>query len=764
VGTDLERSSLLYYIGSGKAGFCLKPSLTLAGGGDDKLYPFSVIDESEPLSCLLEANLLTDANSHIGRKFLLMQKSEYNLQTDELKPINNKDIEQYWQEAFSFYSQHENKTNISILSEQVAKDGSLKPFQSLFYCKHKKSYFHPPCPKCSLPLEQCYDDDLLAQQGLQPYSTSLKRYLFCPSCFEILGSSSFYVSSLQTNDPETTIDQWGLIKEFGSLKENHSMQSELPCLKCSKSKECFGPENLAASNMVPFSFYPFFMFVLDEYSVNAPDFLALISGATINDLEDKLGLKQAKGRINCLKHLKQNCREPLHFFNEDDQRRFLEILYLKLAFLEDAFDNILHSLNEPGYPDYELSLDRIWVRLPDQAGMLPFFWNFKAKHIAAVGYKSKMPFFRQKMASSNLYYLGIIWFYTLLVNRKQDISKVYQAINQAVGKDGVIDDASVAKLLNCETNNTFAMENIFWIPDSVKVKDRWRSIWETSINLGWYFLKSGIDPDFKWSEEKFKGKLEALRGQIKEDLFSIKEDSAPTGQDSDESFDVGGNDRKIHDILLKVLPRLSSSSESLKEMPEDITMETVVLKSDEAGEDETPVSTDLSIRDVDESDNMDATVIREKEPAKEPDADDLLDATMVRPSSGSDDIINRTLSQGLAPEAQPVTPSKEPDADDLLDATMVRPSPGSDDIINRTLSQGSAPKAQPVIPSKEPDEDENLDATMVIRPSQKAGFEEGRGAPKPSSREPEKKSLLADDNNNGDALDETFVIKPGNKK
>ena len=205
--TDLKRSSLLYYIDSEKAGFCLKPSLKSAEGDDEQLYPFSVIDESEPLSCLLEADLLTDANSHIGRRFLLMQKSEYNLQTDELKPINNKDIEQYWQEAFLFYSQQENETNISILSEQVAEDGSLKPFRSLFYCKHKKSYFHPPCPKCGLPLEQCYDDHLLVQKGLQPYSTSIKRYLFCPSCFESTGSSNFYVSSLHSNDLKTTMDQ-----------------------------------------------------------------------------------------------------------------------------------------------------------------------------------------------------------------------------------------------------------------------------------------------------------------------------------------------------------------------------------------------------------------------------------------------------------------------------------------------------------------------------------------------------------------------------
>ena len=65
---------------------------------------------------------------------------------------------------------------------QSGADGILSPFASLFFCKEKGRYFHPPCPRCGRPLALCVDDAVLAAAGLPLYSRSLERHLYCEAC------------------------------------------------------------------------------------------------------------------------------------------------------------------------------------------------------------------------------------------------------------------------------------------------------------------------------------------------------------------------------------------------------------------------------------------------------------------------------------------------------------------------------------------------------------------------------------------------------
>jgi hypothetical protein len=231
-----------------------------------------------------------------------------------------------------------------------------------------KTFFHPPCPKCGLLLQQCYDDNLLTSLGLQPYSTSLNRYLFCPACFESQGKSDYFTYSGKDFNPSILKDHKDLIKKFGQLNEVPQKTDPFPCMSCSSHQECYGAQGLAVSRIVPFSFYPFFMYILKDRLVNAVDFISLISGRLPEDLESQLAQKKEVGRMNCLKTIRQKGFDKTSFLFDKDERFFLEVLYLKLAFLGELFQIIFPATDSSHHHDFRFSIENIWLKLSDQGG------------------------------------------------------------------------------------------------------------------------------------------------------------------------------------------------------------------------------------------------------------------------------------------------------------------------------------------------------------------------------------------------------------
>ncbi|MBE9582363.1 MAG: hypothetical protein IMF18_12180 [Proteobacteria bacterium] len=257
-------------------------------------------------------------------------------------------------------------------------------------------------------------------------------------------------------------------------------------------------------------------------SVNAPDFLSLISGASFEELEAHLAEKQEPGRISCLKALKGDDPVKAPFIFSTDERYFLEVLYLKLSFLGELAQTVFSGLDTYRHPDLGLSLNRIWVKLSDQSGLLPFFWNFRVRLIDVGGSAVKMPCVPQSPPYYGIYFLGLVWFYTLLVNKKQGVSEVYMALEQGLEKMASRDDASVENLPESGRNGFCLPENIFWNPESRTGKtlgEDWLQLWEKSLDLGWSLLNASLRGDPKWSIDEFRQGLESLREEVKATLF-----------------------------------------------------------------------------------------------------------------------------------------------------------------------------------------------------------------------------------------------------
>jgi len=241
--------------------------------------PFSLISESGPFSKVFSAVLKSDAGQPAARLFLLTQKDVYARSEEASTHLNNSSIEQCWQDLLSSYSRVETGAKPLMLHGQKGPDETLRPFQPLFYCALKNSYFPPLCPCCGQTLGLCRDESILEAHGLQPYSHSLRRYLYCASCLQSGASVAFYAPETEENDPPSLIDRDGLIHKMGQIKADSPQgHNPVPCPGCSQRQACYGAQSLALSRISIFSFYPFYMFIFNADTIVSEDYAKLVSG------------------------------------------------------------------------------------------------------------------------------------------------------------------------------------------------------------------------------------------------------------------------------------------------------------------------------------------------------------------------------------------------------------------------------------------------------------------------------------------------------
>ena len=545
-----------------------------------KRFPFRVLNESSPLTRLLRAEILTDAGSLVQPVFLLVQKDAYRYQPSELWPLTNLDVEACWQQAHSFFSVAESgKAPISAivhdvirLGEATTTSGSRNAFQSLFFCTHRRVFFHPPCPGCGQSLFLCKDDPLLLSQGLSAYSSSLRRYLYCPTCQPTKEGNGFYVPSLDIADSGGVRDCSGLIASWRYLLAGGLAPVGFPCLNCTERDKCHGPENLAAVRISPFGFYPFHMLVVKAMTIRAADFLPLVSGANMDDMENRLLEKNEPARLSTIAELRRVVGEKDLFLFDGMEKHFLEVLYLKLSFLYEITEMIRTG---PAPLDIHAALDCLWVKIPGQGSFLPGLWSFRVGYMdigltrqAALG----RPGAHQVRIS---YFLGLVWFHVLLTNTSQPATAVIAEL-AGILENNQSTDADI------KNAPTFALENIFWNPAAHRQKEfpfEWKSLWKKTLGLAWALLTADR-PGAVWSPDQFRQDLSAIRKEIKMQLFV--EGGTPAIAPTE-----GSDDRAIHKILTGIIGKWETAfnpSSTEASGPKDIQAETVILSGDRAQE------------------------------------------------------------------------------------------------------------------------------------------------------------------------------------
>lgn len=546
-------------------------------------FPFTVIAEPDPFSRLLKGAFVTDAGNVVREVFLLTQKDRYLLAEDTLRPVTNTDIDLAWQSAYSSYARRKNDM-LFLLPPRLEGHGNLGALRSLFFCKKSHRFFHPPCPECGVPLELCRDDTPLTRSGLQPYQSSLKRYLFCPSCTAEGKGPDFYVYELDRHDPSRLKDWRGLIGDFTSLTPSYEQTPEVPCCRCPFREECYGPERKALSRIVPFSFYPFYLLVFDAMSLGGLEFVSLLAGAPLREIETGLRARGEAGRAECLTELEHARMSETTFLFDQGERSFFEILYLKLTFLADVVRGFPRE-KRISDPAMNPSCDAIWVKLADQNGYLPAYWNFRTAFLDVGEYLPRCGDGEVPAAGSDVSFLGLLWFYTLLVNRKNDMKTISRLLERSIANPIRRERRLLTGEADEKEEDAFSPVNIYWDPEGREPHRNWWDSWHAAMRLGWVLVAAGSVGGDEWSEEAFLQQVNDLREKVKGMIFSVEALPPEVAQLSE----TNKNERtQIREALLEIhrawIARSEEEQKTVEPPRSTESMETVILAAETSGE------------------------------------------------------------------------------------------------------------------------------------------------------------------------------------
>jgi hypothetical protein len=517
--------SLLDLLHSAGNEFHLRIRLTADEAADAQSgsHVFLVLDGPKSFTRIVAARIVTKAEHVVRDLFILQQSDDYPAANTEIWPLTNADLEARWQHAGKTYhalaTQEPSHRSPLFLSGQIQPDGRLAAFHSLFYCTFTRTFFHPPCPLCGGHLWLCSDESLLQAFGLPLYSQSLSRYLYCPSCVPPSADARFYAFSRKNSDPDAVLDTKSLINQFGNLMgRDIEPRLKFPCTDCDERGTCYGVENLVDKRMVPYSFYPFFAFFFEADTLQAADFLMLLSGASLEALIERAAYHHWNGRLNALRAAQRRLRASTSsFFATPSDQKFLEILYLKLAFLEELMDCLRKVCSEE-MNDGAFSINRVWVRLPEQTSYLPIFWSFNVHYLGFGADVNPSLSLSPNLPVNLLYFLGKVWFFALLTNSRQDMRAVRPILKRMLSEPNM-HPADPGRPMFQNKDPIFAPENIFWDPPGQPISEPLHSLWENSLVLGMDLLSAAVNRKSSWSEMHFYRSLKKLREDVKDHHF-----------------------------------------------------------------------------------------------------------------------------------------------------------------------------------------------------------------------------------------------------
>lgn len=676
--------TLLPYLQSGPGRFALRlpPARQAAAAA-----ALSDDDQSDPLARIVAAQIMTDAGSEVRPVWLHVQRDACDHLVPSFPDLANPQVEECWQRAAG------KGTEWLFLDGQRDADGRLLPFAPLFRCQAKEVWFHPPCPSCGRPLVLCRDDTLLAARGLATYTASLRRFLHCPACADS-AEQPFYAVRRE-NGEDTVHDRNRLILAWGAMAADAAMASGLPCPQCPGHGACFGPGSLALENITALAFYPFYLLISAAADLNGRDFLALLGGAEPQELilaHARAGRQAAVSRIGSLE---LHGTDQGFLYPADDPRRFYEVLFLKLTFLQELAADLLADSATPADTDLSLLPQAMSVEVPG-SGLLPFFWNFRLRRDRVGQYLADtLPL---PPPAAIRYRFGLLWLSTLLVNAGQNATVLQEIFSRHLGTGSGARD--LAAELPEKYPRVFAPAQLFWNRDRIDLDDLGRSLWQRALACGLDLVATGF-AGMPLSADGLAGQIAGLRQEARNLLLP-----ATMGREPAESVagTAGEGDRsEIHAILGRIRQRWQAAGERPGEAaaagePEE---ETVVLRKAQPGVDP------AAGRRADEPPDLEETVILGPGAARAGDG-------VTRSLAGRDrDAETSVPGAAPVPERPAATgpATMPPPADDGEETVIIAPAaarrePGSGDTLLTRISPAGG----------EEEGEESLAETIILRP------------------------------------------------
>jgi hypothetical protein len=699
-------------------------------------------EQAGPTADLLKAAVCLGASKEIMDLFLLVQTDEPRVSTSELEALTNIDIEQLWQETLSKHAQ----PLFSLCAQD--KQGHWSACQPLFMCRYKGVFFHPLCPACGKDLSLCQDDALLKKNSLPEFSKSLMRYLYCEACSQ--EKPVFYVKSINAEPRPEVQDASSLIEQFSRLLPKSKLKDKLPCIGCASSKDCFGPDNLFFKRLAAVRFYPFHLVLQRAPTLNALDFLALLAGAESGKIEACLNSQNKLLRLEALRRVRDILEQGSGVLFKNDPRYFGEVLYLKLTFLQNLTALIKSRRLSSNQIARDMSLEGLWVQLPQKAPQLPLFWNFAFQLVDVAGAPNgpaattKAPLDTLQMS----HFLGRAWFYVLLANERLPFDQVLAGIDQLSADDTLQDQETLFE------QPLFDSQNIFQEESLPLVDAQWQPFWQRALQLGLNLVRLSEASVASELDEKQLQDLNQLRADLFQALFQPRPGhlEASLQSPSDGAADTDKPIREILGAILEKWSRAEQPERSLEDLPGSDAesdqgppspregldvIETVILTNTETHipveEGGSPLSQDMEKTVVGlpfetssaqpkapsskPQPELEKTVLITKDQGQPPPDQDAEKTVIVKqpqaPDSGDD--LEETVLIAPGSRQQPAT-DKQPSG-----PAAPAPQPGVDDL-QETMIQGSQPPKKQTSASARTSKDKDLDeqdleATVIIDPA-----------------------------------------------
>ena len=518
--TNLKNISLLPYLQNNV--FCLHFEFENI---DDIDHQRILLDDAinDPISKIYKASIMSSSGTCLNKLIALISSDTYLLSRIDKELVSNKLIDGLWCDTIDFYaSLSEPLQSITLVQQD---ESPAQRFKSLFFCKTKHQYFHPPCPYCGEDLELLEDDILLESKGLPPYSSTLDRFLFCPTCltkghdsFFAYQNPSFQGSGVSVQDSRHLIMLW---KHLFNVSNN--VTANLPCFECLERDICFNGNLEAMKNIFIFAFYPFYMLLLKAPAMSARFYLDLVSGKVDNSSDVPRAL----------------------FFKLDHPNSFYEVLFLKLSFLSQLYKDLFQKQTNKNFRASAL-MDRLWIDLPETSQLLPSLWSFRPRILGLLEDIQKIG--KPKPFLNHIFLdFALIWFSVLCLNKKNSHFTIKELIENLItlieSKEAFSYDSlndSIKKVLNpC---------NLFWDGCAFEITEQHYQLWQEVMDLGIELIRLAWQPSNVQQVTSILEKIESIAEKAKTYMFVDKERNY-----SDNSIDF------VELEIAKVLDQLIST-------------------------------------------------------------------------------------------------------------------------------------------------------------------------------------------------------------
>jgi hypothetical protein len=492
VDSNIQAISLLPSLCAEGEKLCLDIS-TIKTGPDTSGGQVGIFTAEYTSDCLavgFNAQIRTDFGSLVKPVMLLIQRDHYPFLDTNTLSVTNSTIDKSWSRAAKYSDVHGVLPDQIMFSEQFGDGGELLPFAPLFFCSKRELFFHPPCFRCGRMLSSCRDDELLGKSGFPHYSKSLRRYLYCSTCTPVHGEP-WYARTTNSEENSAVKDPGQLIHDFGSIRSDPEPDTHFPCADCSFHEECYEAGTEAVDAIKYFSFYPFYMVLTRRCSCNGHDYLAMVSGASTEQLADYWSVRGVTQFTMNNGELVKN-REDVGFLHPiEDSRHFIEVLYLKIKFLKSVVEHFLNNTLSGRLSGHYIPLNTVGISLLSNSS-LPSFWSFSVTHLGLGADFSEVIPYPKKSEPNHTYTIGLLWFVVLLANKRQGEAEIFQRLKSLLESDGE-NNSPLGK-----TDDTFRPYQLFWSAKDESVNtSHWNEQWDKILGIGQELLLAGYHNDYK---------------------------------------------------------------------------------------------------------------------------------------------------------------------------------------------------------------------------------------------------------------------------